>query len=143
MVKPGTASRKLFGRLRASVEEGAVRLRFYMSTPLFHSKRKKNIVVRIYRRPEPGFVFGQDYAEYFDGARPRAADKVFEGTLPAINDRKFEFVDQDVEPGGVYGYWGSSAPASGSPGPNGRTGTAGSRASTWRAAASARSSGRP
>jgi zinc carboxypeptidase len=110
MAKSMTASRKLFTQLRARVQDGAVRLRFYMSTPLFQSisKLKRNVVVRVYRRPEPGFEFGGDYAEYFDGAAPRAADKVFEGKLPAINERKFEFVDKDVKEGQVYTYWVSS-----------------------------------
>jgi hypothetical protein len=104
------ASRKLLGRFRAGVEEGTVRLRFYMTTPLFTAaeKEKQGIVLRIYRREEPGFTFGEDYAEYFDGAAPRADDQLFEGTLPAINGRKFEFVDKDVKVGATYAYWVSS-----------------------------------
>jgi hypothetical protein len=94
------------------VKGGAVWLRFYMSTPFFRSmsgrKRKPKIAIRVYRRAEPGFVFGQDYAEYFDGAAPRAKDCIFEGALPAINNRKFEFTDIDVEPGQVWTYWVST-----------------------------------
>jgi hypothetical protein len=110
MPRTTDASRKLLIRLRARVEDGAVRLRFYLATPLFllPPKEREGIVIRIFRRAEPDFVFGEDYDEYFDGAAPQAADRIFEGALEAINNRKFEFVDKKVEAGQTYIYWISS-----------------------------------
>jgi len=103
-VRPGSASRKLLGRLQAQVEDGAVQLRFYMSTPFFRSvsgrKRRPNIVIRIFRRAEPGFVFGEDYAEYFDGATPRAKNCIFEGALLNLSGPDRGPHRLDVELGG-------------------------------------------
>jgi len=105
------ASRKLLVRLHAGSENGnAVRLRFYLSTPLFTAPpaQRAGLVMRIYRRAAPGFVFGEDYAEYFDGATPQPADLIFEGTLAAINERIFEFVDREVAQDATYLYWVST-----------------------------------
>jgi len=111
-MKAGSASRRRLRGLEARVEDDGVRLRCYMSTPFFQKqsglKRRKPVKVRVFRRAAAGFVFGEDYAEYFDGAMPRAEDRIFEGVLPAINERKFEFVDPDVRPGQVLMYWVST-----------------------------------
>jgi hypothetical protein len=103
-------SRKMFQPLRIGAVDGVVRLRFYLSTPLFVeiSNKPQDVVIRVYRRTAPEFVFGEDYAEYFDGAAPRAEDRIFEGTLAAINRRKFEFEDHAVEVGQTYMYWVST-----------------------------------
>jgi len=108
--KPTEAARKLFVCFRAGIRERSVTLRFYMSTPLFRgsAKNKQNLSIRVHRREEPGFVFGEDYEEYFDGLSMAGAEKIFEGHLPAINGRKFEFTDKNVKIGKVYAYWVSS-----------------------------------
>jgi hypothetical protein len=121
MPRPVEACRKQFKPLRARTEDGTVRLRSYLSTPLFieHSKEKRRIVVCIYRRAAPSFEFGGDYAEYFDGATPGAGDRIFQDLLPLINDRKVEFVDRDVKVGQTYAYWistnGKDAPVGPAP----------------------------
>jgi hypothetical protein len=110
MKQPTTSARKLFVRLRGGTRDGAVVLRFYMSTPLFRAPagKKRGLKIRVYRREERAFVFGEDYEEYFDGLSMGGAEKIFQGTLPAINGRKFEFTDKTVKRGKVYVYWVSS-----------------------------------
>jgi len=105
-----TSPHKAFTGLRAQSDGRSVSVRFYLTTPRFLALKalRESHAVRIYRRRESRFTFGADYAEYFDGLRPARADKVFEGRLPAINKRKFEFIDSDVRKGRVYSYWVSS-----------------------------------
>ena len=107
-------SRKLLAHLRAEVENGAVCLSAYKSTPAFQTVAVNASpdpfrIIRIYRKEEPDFAFGEDYAEYFDGCSRGEAKLIFEGTLPAHNDRKFIYEDQEVETGKVYVYWMAGA----------------------------------
>jgi len=94
-------------RLQAKVSRNRVGLSFYKGTPFFESEdgARAQDMVRIYRKPEPDFVFGQDYDEYFDGLSWREAKIIFSGTLAALNRRKFEYLDEDVKPGNTYVYW--------------------------------------
>jgi len=99
-----------FTELRARVEDGAVRLAFYLTTSIFESKGggAGPFPIRIYRSTESSFSFDKDHAEYFsclDSAKARA---IFEGYLPAINRRKYEHIDRRVRVGGTYAYWVSS-----------------------------------
>lgn len=101
-------ARKPLTSFQARVTDSAVRLSAYKSTPTFQDKQASTDpfrTIRVYRKDEADFVFGEDYAEYFDGLSWREARVVFEGTLPAENERKFTYVDHDVQPGDVYAYW--------------------------------------
>ena len=97
-------SHKRLSRLQARVCQNKVRLSFYKGITFEEGGRSEN-AVRIYRKPESGFVFGQDYGEYFDGLDWREAEVIFKGVLPAINRCKFEYVDDRVEVGKTYAYW--------------------------------------
>jgi len=111
----GVSARKDLMRLRAKALDGEVRLSVYKSTPAFQSKtgQERFRTIRIYRREEPAFTFGQDYAEYFDGLSYQDAELIFEGPLEATNNRKFAYVDSTAETGSTYAYW--MAPAEGAP----------------------------
>jgi hypothetical protein len=109
------SARKDLTRLRAKALDGEVRLSVYKSTPAFQSKTGQDRfrTLRVYRREEPAFTFGQDYAEYFDGLSYQDADLIFQGPLEAANNRKFTYVDDTAETGSTYAYW--MAPADGEP----------------------------
>ena len=109
----------MFTGFRARVESGAVRLSFYLTTPLFESKRsgKRPLRIRIYRNTESRFAFGKDYEEYFGGLGPGKAGVAFEGYLPAINRRKYEYLDREVRTGSTYAYWVTSDRATQPTGP--------------------------
>lgn len=69
--------------------------------------------IKIYRRREDGYVFDWDEIEYFDGMTPEVSDLIFEGDLD-VHGTFCEYVDTDVELGGIYVYWivkGDSTPA--------------------------------
>ena len=69
--------------------------------------------IKIYRRREDGYVFDWDEIEYFDGMMPEESDLIYDG-MPEIRGTFSEFIDSDVELGGVYVYWivkGDSTPA--------------------------------
>ena len=108
-------ARKDLTLLRAKVFEGEVRLSAYKSTPVFQSKtaQERFRTLRVYRREETGFTFGQDYAEYFDGLSYQDAELIFQGPLKAANRRKFTYVDSSAKTGSTYAYW--MAPADGKP----------------------------
>lgn len=96
--------------MRVKVEEGEVRLSFFKSTPLFSSKLEsdKAPIIRVFRKEEVAFTFNEDYEEYFDGLSAQDAELIFEGTLDAYNDRKYTYVDRNVNVGSNYVYWVSS-----------------------------------
>lgn len=97
-------SRKGLVELRAVVVDGAVRLTFYKGSALFE-RDKGAQRLRVWRRAEPDFVFGADYAEYFDGVDWRTADVLFEGVLECTNQRKFTYVDTAAGIGFTGAYW--------------------------------------
>ena len=101
--------------MKARVLKSKIRLNAYKSTPAFQSKTGQDRfrAIRVYRREEPAFTFGQDYAEYFDGLSCQDAELVFEGPLEAANNRKFTYVDGTAKTGSTYAYW--MAPAEGEP----------------------------
>lgn len=107
--------RKDLTLLRAKVLDGEVRLTVYKSTPAFQRKggQDRFRTIRVYRREEPAFTFGQDYAEYFDGLSYQDADLIFQGPLKAANNRKFTYVDSTAKMGMTSAYW--MAPADGEP----------------------------
>ncbi|MCK5802099.1 MAG: hypothetical protein KAI66_04670 [Lentisphaeria bacterium] len=96
--------RKNLMQLRALVRRNAVVLTFYKGTP-FAAEHKEAAQVRILRREEPDFIFGESYAEFFDGLTAADAEVVFEDLLAVHNGRKFTFIDDTVEVGRVYVYW--------------------------------------
>lgn len=103
---------KLLMQLRAKTTDGAVCLSAYKSTPAFQDQKTSSDpfrVIRICRKEEPAFTFGEDYAEYFDGLSWRDAEMVFEGPLPVGNNRKFAYTDCDVAMGMTYAYWMAGA----------------------------------
>jgi len=97
-------ARKNLMDLRAVVSEGAVRLTFYKGTPLFE-REKGPLPLRLWRRAEPDFVFGADYAEYFSGIDWRTGEVIFEGTLECTNQRKFTYIDTTAGIGFTGAYW--------------------------------------
>ena len=109
------SARKDLAFLRAKVIDGEVRLTVYKSTPALGDKtaQERFRAIRVYRREEPDFTFGADYAEYFDGLSHQDAELVFEGPLEAANDRKFTYLDDTAKTGATYAYW--MAPAEGPP----------------------------
>jgi len=109
-------SRKMFSHLKAIAQNRKVCLTFYKSTPFFSSPAGEKMcpVIRIYRKEEPNFEFGKDYAEFFDGTDYRDARKIFAGPLKEYNHRKYEFVDTKVDFCRTYSYW-VSLPRHGNP----------------------------
>lgn len=99
--------RHVFGQLNARVEDGTVRLAFYLTTPVFSSLKgaQPPSTIRIHRQCESEFTWGQNYAEHFDGMDVGKAQLIFEGAIDPINNRKFEFLDEEVEVGQTYVYW--------------------------------------
>ena len=99
--------RHVFGQLNARVEDGTVRLAFYLTTPVFSALKDAQLpdTIRIHRQCESEFTWGQHYAEHFDGMDVGKAQIIFEGPINPINNRKFEFLDEDVEIGQTYVYW--------------------------------------
>ena len=95
------------GQLTARVESGGVRLSFYLTTPVFMSRRSKrnSLVIRIHRKRVSRFTWGRHYAEHFDSLVPAATDTLFEGPIEPINNRKFEYLDPKVKVEGTYAYW--------------------------------------
>lgn len=99
--------RKNFFNFSALALNGAVELSCYLSTPTYSARQGDlgPMGVRILRREEPDFVFGQDHETYFDGMTPENAEVVFEGLLPLVNGRKIVYRDETVQIGGTYVYW--------------------------------------
>lgn len=94
--------------LKATATGGQVRLSCFKSTPFFNTTQKEkpdSVRLRIWRADLPSFRFGQDYDEFFHSLRWQDARVIFEGTLTALNNRKFEFTDERVELGRIYAYW--------------------------------------
>ncbi|WP_135556136.1 M14 family metallopeptidase [Paenibacillus cymbidii] len=100
-------ARKLLFDLRVKAEEGAVRLYFGKTTPLFQSDPgdRDPLVIRIYRKEEPAFEFGRDYGEYFIGLDVADAELIYEGRLEAVDARMYSYTDRTVKVGGTYAYW--------------------------------------
>ncbi|MDD4889590.1 MAG: M14 family metallopeptidase [Phycisphaerae bacterium] len=96
--------RKSISNLRATVEGHCVLLTWYKSGAE-DLPADEFAAFRICRRQEDNFTFGVDYAEYFDGLSPDGAELVFEGSLAALNDRKFIYRDESVEVGRTYAYF--------------------------------------
>ena len=109
------ASHKALAYLRAKALDGKVHLTFYKSTPTFQNKSAQDRfrTIRVYRREEPAFTFGKDYAEYFDGLSHKSADLIYNKPLEPSNYRKFTYVDDTPKIGSTYSYW--VAPADGPP----------------------------
>ena len=108
--EPIDTYRKRLTRLRAQVRDGIPHIRMRLTTPLFNATKGqcREMSIRVYRRETPGFVFGEDYDEYFHGMRPEASEAIFAGTMPAINGRQFEYRDEQAEAGRTYAYWVST-----------------------------------
>lgn len=102
--------RHCFGQFNVRCEQDAVRLTFYLTTPVFDSSGGNDAPtrIRITRKAMPRFRWGQDYAEYFDGVNARGSRCLFDGPIEPINRRKFEYLDTTVETGQTYVYWVSS-----------------------------------
>ena len=100
-------SQKDFSNLRAVVNNSAVEISCYLTTPLYSSRMTSDdlLVIRVLRSEEKGFTFNHDYAEYFDGLKAEDAEVIFEGTLELINHRKIVYKDTTVKNGATYVYW--------------------------------------
>ena len=95
---------------RARSIAGQVYLAWYKSTPRFTADAQAGTsdqpwFVRVYRQPEPAFVRGEDYDEYFMTAKLTAREVVFEGELTPSNGRKFTWVDDSAEFQTTYSYY--------------------------------------
>ena len=97
--------RKAFSQIRARVDSGQVCLSAYLTTPRFQGGVTKTAGITVHRLRLDEFVFGNDYAEFFQGLSPAAASVVFRGEIQLGNGRKVAFVDDTAEMGGVYAYW--------------------------------------
>lgn len=110
--KPPRTGGGLFMSLAATVQDGGVLVSFYQSTRFWGNlperARDPALVLRVYRSEVEGLAFGIDYEEIIAGQTPAQARVIWEGPLPAINERKYEFRDRDVRPGHTYVYWVSS-----------------------------------
>lgn len=94
--------------LTATAVDGEVRLTCFKSTPFWGSTKNEkpdSVTLRIWRAEFPGFRLGRDYDEFFDGLSWQDARVIFEGTIPALNNRKYEFTDEAVIHGQTYAYW--------------------------------------
>ena len=102
---------KAITSFRAIAKDGIVRLSGYKSTPCFQNAESETLFekIRVWRKEEVDFQFGQDYAEYFDGMTNSAATLIHEGPLDISNDRKLTFVDHNVTIGKTYTYWIAAA----------------------------------
>ncbi len=97
------------GFLRGRVENGRVILTAYKTLRYHRDAQSGEFAsIRVFRMPTE-FVFGTDYAEYFDGLAPGPKDLIFEGPLPAGNERKFTYVDETARVGETYAYFMASA----------------------------------
>lgn len=99
---------KCLAFLSAETVDGKVRITCFKSTPYFEATQKEepnSVRLRIWRMELPDFRFGRDYTEYFDGLSWRDANVIFEGAIPALNNRKYEFTDDNVRPAQTYAYW--------------------------------------
>lgn len=97
--------RKTVTKFDANVESGKVLLSWYKSTPLLNEESTDEFGhFRIYRKEET-FVFGEDYEEYFLNTDNSDAHLIFDGSLDAINNRKYVFQDDSVEIGHTYSYF--------------------------------------
>ncbi len=105
-------AKKLLMKQQVKVINGEVCLTAYKGTSAFQNEVTDPDpfrVIRIFRKAEPEFEFGNDYAEYFDGLSWKDGELIFEGFLTAENNRKFTYIDRDVEIGMVYAYWMAGA----------------------------------
>ncbi len=97
--------RKTIVSLKAMVIDRKVTLSWYKSTPLFSQVSTNEFdLFRIYRKEE-AFAFGEDYEEFFLNHDGADAQLIFEGSLTAINNRKYLFHDDSVETGRTYSYF--------------------------------------
>lgn len=93
------------------MEEGKVYLSWMKATPFFargQSGKTKRLYksFRVFRQEEPAFCLGQDSPEYFLGCEKREdAELVFDGSIEAIHDRRFDFVDDTVTFDSTYAYF--------------------------------------
>lgn len=103
-------ARKTIMFLTAAATPEGVRLSGYKTTPGFQDKARWSIYdrIRILRAEEKAYEFGYDYDEYFDGLSWKDAALVFDGPIPAENERRFVWTDRNVEIGRTYAYWMAS-----------------------------------
>ncbi len=98
--------RKAVMKLQVRREGAGMEVLFYLGAAAFGSHAgKESVAVRILRKAAPGFVFNEDYDEYFGGASPEGAEVLYEGPLPLGNGRKVVFEDRSAQPGQTYLYW--------------------------------------
>lgn len=109
-VRDGTRpdQQKQLAFLTATAVHGKVRLACFKNTPFFEATKQQkpdSVKLRIWRLDLPSFRFGRDYDEFFDGLSWHDARVIFEGTISALNNRKYEFTDEAVTCGQTYAYW--------------------------------------
>jgi len=109
-IQDGTRAdpQKQIAFLTAAAADGKVRLACFKSTPFFEATKQQkpdSVKLRIWRLDLPGFRFGRDYDEFFHGRSWHDARVIFEGTISALNNRKYEFIDESVTCGQTYAYW--------------------------------------
>lgn len=97
--------RKTILQPNAIAENGKVTLSWYKSTPLFNEASASEFDHFRIHRMEEKFTFGEDYEEFFLDTDGTDAQQIFEGSLEAINNRKYVFQDDSVETGRTYSYF--------------------------------------
>lgn len=101
-------ARKNLIQLRTASIDGKVHIRFYKEMDFFRKDMSARPVIRIYRMETQDFWFNRDGAEYFNGCQLQDTEMIFQGELPCINNRKYQFTDDTVVIGTVYAYWVSA-----------------------------------
>jgi len=115
--------RKRLSRLQTRVESDAVRLSCYKSSPFYAVSEESGsaLDIHVFRKRLPGFEFGLDYDEFFDGISHEEADTVIETSVTPYQNRKLTLRDDDVEGGATYAYWVVPADGDNPIGPSGVT----------------------
>ena len=101
-------ARKAISSLAGKVKNCQVHLTWYKSTSFFDNTlehQNEFSFFNIYRKECNDFEFNNDYAEFFDGIIPGEDDLIFEGELFCTNNRKYEYIDSQVEVGKTYAYF--------------------------------------
>ncbi len=109
------AEKQLY-RFKATNTPEGVRLCAYLGNePFIANPKQESAKVRLWRKALPGFHFNGHGVEFFEGLERDRATLLFDGPLPLINHRKWEYLDTTAQIGQTYAYWaqGEAPPASG------------------------------
>ncbi len=92
-------------RLKGRLDRGTVLLSWLKSSPFFQSQNETEFSPTRVWRQEVGFVFNEDYEEFFLNLAFKGAELLFEGQLPAAQKRRYQYRDETAVVGKTYAYW--------------------------------------